>query len=356
MKSKPVKGYIALAVAGVCLFVANGANAAKNEKVTVIGQDDESVDRQAIQAAIDSAPSKQLVVRLRGIFQLDGQDIIIDRSDLSIKAGKQGATLKGKLGPDGLPIDDINNFPNRGFVIMNDTDLENIEIEELTLSGLRTAIFVNRRGGNPAPIEVMNVSIKENIIVNNTFGVVAIGASDIQIRDNYISDANQYGVRINNVTDAVIENNFVSTADVCLFPCLPVPFYAFDSNTNVLVKGNTMQGGAAAIVLTDNSTAFTVTENCIKDGGSQGDERFRFGGLLVDQGPVGNGSGFEVENNSYANNIATFQEDPPQLRDIWFRPTSSDNTVLESIGTVVLNEGINNSVVLHGDGDPGFCE
>jgi hypothetical protein len=63
-----------------------------------------------------------------------------------------------------------------------------------------------------------------------------------------------------------------------------------------------------------------------------------------------------IENNSYTNNTWSFFGGTPASRDIWLTALAEDNAILESQGTVVVDDGINNSVVLHGDGDPGFCD
>ena len=64
-----------------------------------------------------------------------------------------------------------------------------------------------------------------------------------------------------------------------------------------------------------------------------------------------------IENNSYANNTwSLFDVANPVLRDIMLTSFAEDNVILEDDGTVVVDEGTNNSVVLHGDGDPGFCD
>jgi hypothetical protein len=355
MRTIALKAYGLLGIAGFCLLlVASGAHAAKGAQVKLVGQDDINVDRQAIQNAIDSAPGQKLTVKLKGTFQLDGTDIQITRSNLTIKGDRQGATLNGL-------VDSATGFPdptfsdrligNRGFVMGRSGTVSNIEIKDLTLTGMRTAIFPD---GLSAAVE--NVSLKNNTISNVIFGVTAQGMSGIEIKNNHISDVLESGIFFQfGVSDAVIAGNFVSTTEGLNVGIAPVQL--FDTLIDVDVRSNTFQGGNAVILLWATATDVNVTKNCIRDGGTQGPAFLNAGGIWVgDPDFTGlEGSGFVIENNSYANNTWSLFGGTPASRDIWLTTFAEDNTVLEDQGTVVVDEGINNSVVLHGDGDPGFC-
>ena len=138
----------------------------------------------------------------------------------------------------------------------------------------------------------------------------------------------------------------------------PVPVQINDKLIDGDISRNTFQGGLVALLLWANATNVIVTENCVLDGGTQGPVFTHSGGIMVGApnffSPI-EGSGFLIENNSYANNSWSFFGGAPASRDIWLTDNAEDNAVLESQGTVVVDEGTNNSVVLHGDGDPGFC-
>jgi hypothetical protein len=356
MKTNALRAYGYLGIAGFCLLLmATGANAAKGVQVKLDGQDNINVDRQAIQTAIDSAPGQKLTVKLRGTFQLDGTDIQITRSDLTIKGDRNGATLNGVVdGTSGFPDPTFEDrfIGNRGFVMGRSGPVMNIEIKDLTLTGMRTAIFPD---GLSAAVE--NVSIKGNTIRNVIFGVTAQGLSDIEVTRNHISGALESGIYFQfGVSGAAITRNFVSTAEGVTDEIAPVQL--FDTLTDVNVSRNTFQGGAAALLLWATATNVNVTKNCIRDGGTQGPADLHAGGIWVGDPFFTRleGSGFVIENNSYANNTWSFFGGAPASRDIWLTTFAEDNAVLESLGTVVVDEGINNSVVLHGDGDPGFCD
>lgn len=359
MKTNVFKAHGLLGIAGFCLFLATGANAAKPVQVKVVGQDDIIVDREAIQNAINTATNKDLVVKLRGTFQLDGTDIQITRSDLTIKGDKKGAILKGLIDGMGFPEPGPEIFlsGNRGFVMGRSGPVANIEIKDLTLTGMRTAIFAD--GFNDS---LDSVTIKNNTIDNVLFGVTALELSDIEIKNNHIKDALSVGIHsFGAVSGAAIIGNAVSTADERPDP-VPVQLgiFAGDTFTDVVVRNNTFQGGAVALILWGKATNVVVTMNCIRDGGTQGIPFLRAGGIWVGEelffSPPLEGSGFEIENNSYANNTWSLLDVTPESRDIWLTTISEDNVILESQGTMVVDEGINNSVVFHGNGDPGFCD
>ena len=355
------------------LFLSTGAVAAPGVQVKLTGQNDVNIDRPAIQAAIDSAPGKRLTIKLSGTFQLDGQDLLIDRSNIEIKGDRRGATLLGKLGPGGTPIDDIDNFPNRGFLIESANPLSNIEIKDLNFSGLRSPVFPRGQMN-----EISDVQIKNNLVENSIFGVSAVGAlSDIlianntvhdvsssgiivfgtpeglpdgvRIVDNQISDAGGNGLFIGDISNAVIANNFLATSDAN--PDV-TPIFAEGMNSNVLLEGNTTHGGVIGVLLTGEASDFLVTRNCIREGGTQGLPFFRGGGIQV--GIFGlQGSGFDIADNSYSGNLAG---DPGVPRDVWLTIDSSDSTANERAAAVVVDEGASNSVGILPEDGVNHCD
>ena len=77
----------------------------------------------------------------------------------------------------------------------------------------------------------------------------------------------------------------------------------------------------------------------------------RGGGILVGVNGLGflsPASGYTIMNNSYANNFASFTLGNSTLvpRDVWLYSNASDNEVMESSGTVVLDSGTGNTVIL----------
>ena len=74
---------IGLWMVAVALLVTAVATAGPPRTITVHGENDEAVDRQAIQNAIDAAESGD-TVELAGTFQLDGQRIYINRSRITL--------------------------------------------------------------------------------------------------------------------------------------------------------------------------------------------------------------------------------------------------------------------------------
>ncbi|HKJ18796.1 MAG TPA: right-handed parallel beta-helix repeat-containing protein [Xanthomonadales bacterium] len=368
MNLKSIKFKSVFSAAVLVFLLANVAWAGPKAQVNLKGKNDADIDRSAIQDAIDSAPGKSLTIKLSGTFQLDGLDIIVDRSDLVIKGVRGGATLLGKLGEDGQPIDDFDNFPNRGFLVESVNPLTNIEIKDLALSGFRTPVFIRGQEN-----EISDVRVKNHHIENSFFGVTAIGAAsdvliannsvidatntgvsvfgtsagrptDIHIVDNHITGAVSNGILIINLSDTVISNNYLATSPSAFDG---VPLFVDGTNSNVLVDSNTTQGGAIGMVLWGDSTGFMLTRNCIRDGGTQGLSFLRGGGIQV--GGFGfPSSGFDIADNSYAGNLAG---DPGIQRDVWLDFSSSNTSVTERSSVIVLDEGASNSVaVLPEDG------
>ncbi len=84
----------------------------------------------------------------------------------------------------------------------------------------------------------------------------------------------------------------------------PAPFFAIGQNSDILVKGNTIQDGAVGLLLDGNAIGFTITQNCIRDGGTQGNAGARRGGVLVGEFIISSASGFDIFDNSYQGNFA----------------------------------------------------
>jgi len=323
--------------------------------VHVTGVFNAAVDRPAIQAAIDSAPGKKAKVELHGLFQLDGTTIVIERSNLTLQGASEGALLLGVLDEFGRPHGGDNglcNLSNRGIEIRGPQPIENIVIKGLALFGHCRAISVigSSELTTTGDALVGNVVVKDNHIQNNLRGLQSFGAAtDIVFKDNLIIDAHAIGILIQGdpggaLSGAIIKNNVSATSGVLLDA---FPIQIGGPNSDVLVRENTFQGGIAAVALFGSATNIVVSENWILDGGTQGFNGFRLGGVLVgfDGDPT---SGYLIENNDYAGNIAsiTLFQQPNEPRDVWLWDTSSNNEVTETLGTVVLDEGVSNTVTL----------
>ena len=390
----------ATALTGMLTLFTLSAAAGPSVQVKVTGQDDELVDRAAIQAAIDSAPGQPLTVKLRGIFQLDGHDIVINRSDLTIKGDRGAAKLKGILDANGDPVDDIENFPNRGIFIEPDGLVSNVEIKDLEISGCRTGVFARAVAGALRGLTVKNVH------VDGCFnGLVVVGdAQDITLAGNLVRDTSSVGVFLrdaagaalagarvtdnrvegdnasgilverhgNGIGDIVLANNHVtgstqqalalagthrvsvvdnhlSTNDVS---DLPFPIITVGPNSDLLIEANVFEGGAAAAMFLGNAANATVTRNCVRNGGSQGFLGFAGGGIRV--GIFGiPGTGFDIADNSYENNHAA---PGPVPRDVWLTGSASDTSAHEEPGVVVVNDGANNTVGAIPDDGVNHCD
>jgi hypothetical protein len=322
--------------------------------VHVTGANNAAVDRQAIQAAIDSAPGKKAKVELHGTFQLDGGTIVIDRSNLTLQGGPDGATLLGVLDVFGRPDGGANgqcNLSNRGVEIRGPDPIENIVIKDLTIIGhCRSVSMIGTSSQTPSENTVTNVVVKNNQMQNNLRGPQIFGATaDIVVKDNLITDAHEIGILVQSDADgalsgAILKNNVSATSGV-LRTSLPIQIAG--PNNDVLIRGNTFQGGIAAVGLFGVATNVVVTENWILDGGTQAFRGFSLGGVLVgfSESPA---DGYVVKNNVYQNNVASEPLFTPTLvpRDVWLWSNSSNNVVTAVQDTAVFDQGISNTVTL----------
>ncbi len=355
---------IGIAISFVIVLFAVPASAAT---VSVVGENDVNVDRQNIQDAIDSAPGEELRVILQGTFQLDGQRIFVTRSNLTIKSNKHGAILVGVTDQDGIPALGVES--GRAFEVRQqyaDTPITNLEFKGLEFRDVVRGINIvgfNLLGASAA---VSDVVIKDNRMENVDLGIGAYGqVSHLVIKNNVIRYALGGAIHLQSLTDevgpdqklsnVVVKNNFMSAAPSS--NPFPMVLQAEGRSSDIVLKGNTFQGGIAAVFLFGHPTNFMVKGNCIRDGGTQGLPGFRAGGILVGLEPFGlTGSGYEIRNNSYANDVSDFGGIPLERRDVWLTPLSMNTSVTEQLGTVVLDEGVSNSIVLHGDDVVDFCD
>lgn len=395
MKAKTVKATAVASIATTLALFTLGATADPDVQVKVTGQNDALVDRAAIQAAIDSAPGQPLIIKLRGTFQLDGQDILIDRSDITLKGDGSGTVIKGLVDANGDPVNDIENFPNRGILIEPGALVSNVEIRDLAISGCRTGVFgraieaplrdltvkdvqvENCLNGLVVIGDAQDVTLANNVLRDTGAGVILRDAegtvlAGVRVTDNLVEDENAAGVVIerfgDGVSDILVANNRVldsieaalwiaSTDQVSVVGNylattdgydLPFPIMTFGANSELSIEANVFDGGAAAALFTGNATNATISRNCFRNGGSQGFPIYASGGVRVGLGRGYPGSGFDIADNSYENSIGG---PGPASLDVWLTPSASNNVVLERASAVVLDEGTGNSVgVLAEDG------
>lgn len=348
------------------MAVLSWTGAAHAKTITVIGQNDINVDRQSIQDAIDSSPEKETKVKLKGIFQLDGTSIKANRSDLTLQ-GIQGATLLGLVDGNGLPqIPPVCSCSNRGIEVRNSSlgSIENIVIKGLILSGFTQAIRLSGPNAEePVTAQVNNVVVKNNQIHNTNIGIFSFGGvSNVDAKHNTVTDAYLRGMEIigdevGSLSNTIVKNNIFKISASSNAP-ISFAFEIFGPASDILVKNNVIWGGLAAVALFSpgtNVTNVVLTKNLIRDGGSVGLDFLRAGGVLLGSEFAGlTSSGFVVENNSYENNQAIEffvpppgQPQPLVPRDVWLEVASDSNFVKEKLGTIVLDDGMNNTVILY---------
>ncbi len=183
--------------------------------IHVVGQDDASVDRPALQAAIDAA-SPGMTISLAGTFQLDGERVLLETPYLTL-AGEavdndgDGATnedwpdgvdndgdgqvdedgwdthLRGVLADNGRParVDGENALWNRALVVEGASGtLRGLTIRNLHLSGFHRGIDLTPEWGSPTGGcadrfhtggKVHGMRLVSNHFAGNALGVLGLG-------------------------------------------------------------------------------------------------------------------------------------------------------------------------------------
>lgn len=232
--------------------------------ITVQGQNNSNVDRAAIQSAINSASSGD-VIKLMGVFQLDGQQIFINKSNLTIQgagaAGNWSTVINGQT-TGGIPNGDINgNYNNRGFGFGPTTGIiSNVTIQNIKFTGLNRAISVSpsfqTTSTNCSAITITqgsanNINIQNNWFDNDIRAVDSFGTSNhVSVINNLLSNIQSRGIL------------FIGTITTCSpFP----PGYiliGLPKFTNI--SGNTIQNDTSdfpiEVLAADN---LTVSNNTI---------------------------------------------------------------------------------------------
>ncbi len=207
-------------------LMTTAATFASPQTHVVVGMDNVAVDRTAIQSAIDGAQAGD-TVELRGMFQLDGESILVGTSDLTIvgqSLDNDGdgahnedwadgidndgdglvdeddwdAILQGVDDGSGGPAGDA--FPDRfndGIEILGfDGALSGIEISDIKFTRLNRAIYLFPdyddagtvlacASSSPTSGELDDVEIEDNLFDNGNRGVELLGRIEkLSIEDN----------------------------------------------------------------------------------------------------------------------------------------------------------------------------
>lgn len=396
-----------LRVAGLSLFVllaSIGAAPSPGNTITVVGQDDIAVDRQAIQGAIDAA-GDNTTIRLVGTFQLDGTQIIISKGNLTIEGqrfdsdgdGKVNedwadgldndfdgsidedgwdTVLRGLTNPDGTPDEGpgIRSLFNRGMeVTLIEGQANQITIRDLKFESLVRGIGIGPdvrlqpgffcdevifTGG-----QVKNAVIERNLFENVTRGAQIFGEShNVRISDNILQD--------------VVRDSFggggqgillVGEAVFCVDSGGNDSFVLMGTPVNTQIGGNLViragNRGIAAFAdqrtsVTGNEVRDTLGNSGILFGDSskiQVQHNTVIGGGCCGVSSFGANPGAQVQNNTVADvwsGILFAGSDGRALNNTTINVTfdynlevsSSNNTLILKPGQTCRDDGVNNSV------------
>lgn len=223
-----------VAMVAASLLLAMAVPAEADETITVYGQEDPAVDRQAVQAAID-AVGKKGTVELVGIFEFDGIPVRIARDSLTLAGRALDDDGDGAVNEDwadgvdndgdGLVdeddweaeirgLDDGNGGPaaapsppyfNRALVVQGGTGVQKkLAIRDLKFTRNHQALLispdylitVSQECDDLVPLDatVEGLRVERNFFGNNNLGCWIIGSSSkAKVRHNVFFD----NVRIN---------------------------------------------------------------------------------------------------------------------------------------------------------------
>lgn len=293
----------------------------------------------AIQAAIDSAASGD-VINLVGVCQLEGKDISISKSNLTIQgvgaSGNWSTVLKGLIDPStGKPLGDKGSadnfaFYNRGITFgPTNSVIQNVVIQGIKFQDLNRGIMVTP-SVNATTLDCNNTTITggtgKYITINNNFF------------ENNIRDVSVYGTS-DHVK--IADNNFDKTRGIDVF-------------TNGVIYrcaiGNPLPLGipTATIISGNKATNDMSTANTIQLQTS--DLTVITNNILVNNSCVGNVGLFSVTNATVANNamdgggcangVYETDADPGFVTGILSTGTQvRDNQISNAFGPIVIDNG-----------------
>lgn len=241
-------------------------------------------DRLAIQNAINDA-DKRDIIHITGTCMLDGERIVINKSNLTIrgdavdtdndgKVDQWNTVIRGKTEVGGEPVqDDLYNGPytNLGFHIgnvpANNKAIKNVTIKNLEMRDMFQALVVSP--GVLTPNDAMcnniqrtngqakNIHITNNLFENNVYATMVVGKNkNIVINKNHIK--NNYGTlppvlgNIMTYGKKILCDSETNSLDIGV-------------TKNLLVLDNHFEGNGISPVFTGirNSLAINHTKNVI---------------------------------------------------------------------------------------------
>lgn len=189
------------------IFLTTTAYGNRNTEVIVCTAS--FADTDTIRSAVANLNND--VILLRGICQLDGSAILIQRSNLTIKGERSSGgdyltIVRGLEDPEtGLPISN-DDQENNGFSIgQSNAEVKNIKIQDLRFESMDR--YVQSLGGLDVSTcerndgAVKNLTIKDNWFENSFNAIGLIGdTKNAVIQNNQIRKSNGVGVGINSST------------------------------------------------------------------------------------------------------------------------------------------------------------
>lgn len=226
---KQTHSKISLILVFLAILFCNSVVLANTITTIINGQNNQAIDRIAIQNAVDSAKPGSIVV-LNGVFQLDGTVIDIKNSSIVLKGAGENdgwsTVLVGLTNPNGSPQLDkpaptFQHF-NRAFKISHDA-------RNITIMGIK---FLNiNRGITISPGLQGNSNLCSDITVTK-------GGANYIVRDNWFD----------NNSSAF---NVIGEADGTVF--------THNKMTNTLVRDISFGGGGALRCAMPNGTGGFIT-------------------------------------------------------------------------------------------------
>lgn len=318
----------------IVILATGGAFAQSTTAVTVVGQNDLAIDRQAIQDAIDDAGPGS-AVELVGTFQLDGQRIQVGVEDLELRGtlvdddgdgrfnedwadGRDNdgdgavdedgwdAVLRGVTGPGGQPVldDGVNALFNRAFVVDGaDPPVAGLVVRDLAFEGFHRAIELIPEWESATgrcedrirvPGSMSHVLIEGNRFSNNELGITMLGdLAQPTIRGNVFERHGIFG--------AVVEGEDFR----CPLTGGSFVVLALGTPREVTIHGNL---GFAGPLGTRATARARITDNRIEDGVfgvlAQEDAELQVSGNRIDGAFLGIVL-FDVESARVLDNTAT---------------------------------------------------
>lgn len=187
-------------------------NAGGNNNIVLTGTNNQSIDRMAIQSAINSASPGATVI-LKGTFQLDGTAISIVRPNLKIigsggdKNNNWGTVISGLLRSDGTPQRNFGaptfSLNNVGFLLLHGSS-------NITIQGIK---FVNLN----IPVQIAPQVVSYTSSLCSSFNVLPSGGANYSIMQNWIDNSNRPISGFGKATNVSITNNRISNSGFTFF-------------------------------------------------------------------------------------------------------------------------------------------